>query len=591
MSRTLVIRMLVIVAGVSLAGRLFYLQLISPDYKRKAESNITRRIIEYPYRGLIYDRHDSLIVYNTPVFDLMVVPRQAKFQDTLTLANLLGISSADFKSRMIKARSFSSVQESIFYPQLTVEELAKLQGELINYPGFYVQPRTVRGYTRATMPHVLGYIGEISSNQLRRDTTKYYRSGDLVGISGAEKQYEKLLRGKRGVSYKLVDANRITKGRYMDGLYDTLPEPGTNVQLTIDLELQQYAEELMKGKVGSVVAIDPKTGEILALVSSPGYDPNLLTGGQLSKNFPALERDTLKPLFNRALQAMYPPGSMFKTVQALIGLQEGVMRADQQIYCQHDVLGDLAPPGNYDVERAIQLSSNTYFYLIFRRVVLQGEDKNIFMDSRIGLSKWRDYIKRFGLGERLGVDLPNEVSGFAPGVEYYDKVYGSRRWKFSNIYSLSIGQGEVLVSPLQMANLGAILANRGYFYTPHILKEIDGQEVRYEKRFAGIDSVFYEPVVRGMEKVVSMGSGRRGFITDIKICGKTSTVQNPGRDHSGFMGFAPLDDPKIAIAVYVENAGWGGRAAASTASLVIEKYLRGEVTRKALEDYVLKGEF
>lgn len=592
-NRANIIKALIILGGLTLAYRLFSIQLLDPNYKRAAEDNIIQKTIQYPYRGLITDRDGQLLVYNTPVYDLMVVPNEVFIPDTLEFLELLQIDLDEFNKGMTDAKKFSRHLPSILVSQVSNEHLASIQSRLINYEGFFVQPRTVREYSYPGMAHSLGYVGEISLRQLTADTSSYYKGGDYIGISGVEKEYENHLRGIRGVTYQLVDAQRVAQGKFRDGEFDTLPVPGHNVQLTLDLELQKYAEQLMDGKIGSVVAIEPSTGEILALVSAPSYNPSLLSGKKLGKNYGQLERDSLKPLFNRGLQAMYPPGSMFKTVQSLVALQEGIVRPEQKIFCEGNLIGDLAPPGYYDVRRAIQLSSNNYFFIVFRRTMLQRKNGNMFVDSRIGLNHWRSYVTKFGLGEKLDVDLPNERSGYVPTVDYYDRVYGTRRWKFSNIYSLSIGQGELLVTPLQMANLGALLANRGYYFTPHMIKKIGEQDTLvFDRHEVGIDSVHFQPVLEGMETVVRAGSGRRAYVRELDISGKTSTVENPaGEDHSGFMGFAPLNDPKIAIAVYVENAGWGGRAAAATAGLVIEKYLKGEISRKYMEDYVLKGDF
>ena len=591
-TRALFIKAIIVVAGLSLAIRLFYIQLLDPNYQRAAEDNVVQKIIEYPYRGLITDRNDSLIVFNTPVYDLMVIPNEVSISDTTKFLSLLQITQEEFDKQMQKAKKFSRQLPSILVTQISNEHLAAIQGELIDFPGFYIQPRTVREYANPSLSHVLGYVGEISMKQLTSDPTKYYRGGDYIGISGVEKHYEEDLRGVRGVTYRLVDVQRVAKGKFRDGAFDTLPKPGKNVQLTVDMELQQYAEKLMEGKVGSVVAIDPKTGEILAFVSAPNYDPSLLSGKKIGSNYGALEQDSLKPLFNRALQAMYPPGSMFKTIQALVALQEKSVSAEQQIFCKGDLIGDLAPPGHYDIKRAITLSSNNYFYIVYKRTLQQGVSSNAFIDSRIGYTNWRNHVSKFGLGDKLGVDIPNEMPGHLPTVDFYDRIYGSQRWKFSNIYSLSIGQGELLVTPLQMANLGALLANRGHYYTPHLVKKIDTTTaLGFEYHNVDIDSVHFQAVIDGMEQVVMNGSGRRAYVPGLQICGKTSTVENPGYDHSGFMGFAPKDDPKIAIAVYVENAGWGGRAAAGTAGLIIEKYLTGEVKRKYMEEYILKGQF
>ena len=584
---------LIVLGGLSLVFRLFFIQILDPDYKMAAEDNIQQKKTIYPYRGLISDRNDSLLVYNTPVYDLLVIPAEVSIPDTARFLKLLGLSFEEFKENIFEAKQFSTRLPSVFLNQISNQHMARIQTDLMDYEGFYIQPRTVRKYSYAGIPHTLGYVGEISLRQLKEDKSGYYQGGDYIGISGIEKQYENILRGERGVSYQWVDALQIARGKFLDGAFDTLPIPGKNIQLTIDLNLQRYTETLMKGKVGSVVAIEPSSGQILAFISSPSYDPNLLSGKKLGQNYGELEVDSLNPLFNRGLQAMYPPGSMFKTVQSLIALQEGIINSEQKIFCDGDLIGDLAPSGYYDVRRAIQLSSNNYFFIVFRRIILQNKNSSMFIDSRIGLTHWRDMVINFGLGNTLGVDIPNERSGYIPTVDYYDQIYGNHRWKFSNIYSMSIGQGELLVTPLQMANLGAILANRGYYYTPHFIKKIGEMDtLEFQRNKVGIDSIHFQPILEGMELVVRSGSGRRAYIDSLGVVGKTSTVENQsGKDHSGFMGFAPLNNPKIAIAVYVENAGWGGRAATATAGLVIEKYLRGRISRKYMEDYVLKGNF
>ncbi|MGB3467032.1 MAG: penicillin-binding protein 2 [Cyclobacteriaceae bacterium] len=591
--RVIVIYSITAFIGITFLIRLFIIQVIDDKYKTEADTRSIAGIVEYPYRGLIYDRKDNILVYNEPVFDLMVFRNQAKGIDTLALSNLLGIDKEEYIRRIKKAHA---VKPSIFAEMLSNEEFAAIQDQLVNFPGFFVVPRTVRKYPHKSLANVLGYLAEISKRQLSRDTLKYYRQGDFVGISGVESEYEKPLRGKRGVRHVKVNNRGLITGTLGDGSLDTLSVPGDNIKLTIDLELQQYAEKLLDGKVGSLVAIEPSTGEILALVSSPSFDPNLLSGRKFSENFFEIQKDSLKPLFNRALRAQYAPGSMFKTVQSLIALQEGAITQNEKIYSDNRLIGDLAPIGYYDVRKAIKYSSNNYFFKVFRRLIDPDPRGNSFIDSREGLDNWQKRVKKFGIGEKLDIDISGAYSGLVPGVDTYDRIYGENRWKFSNITSLSIGQGELTVTPLQMANLGALLANRGYYYTPHIIKSIgeDNQipEKYLVKNSADIDSVHFKPVLEGMALVVKEGSGTRAYIPDIKVCGKTSTVENSfGEDHSGFMGFAPMDNPKIAIAVYVENASWGGRAAASTASLVMEKYIRGYITRTWLEDYVLKGEF
>ncbi|GAB4240504.1 MAG: penicillin-binding protein 2 [Ekhidna sp.] len=593
MGRVLIIRIMIVGTALLFAARLFYIQLVDENYKVAAENNVVQKIVQYPYRGLVYDRNDSLVIYNSPVYDLMVVPKEAEIQDTLKFCSLLGITVEEFSEKMKEAERYSSILASKFEEQISDELFATLQDQLINYPGFYVLPRTIRSYNTKSLANVLGYVGEVSRNFLQRDSSNYYKSGDYIGIGGIEKSYEGALRGRRGASYKVVDVQGVIKGEYRDGEYDTLPKPGENITLTIDLELQQYAEKLMEGKVGSVVAIEPKTGRILALVSAPSYDPHLLSGKNLSIYFPELSQNKDKPLFNRPLQARYPPGSMFKTMQGIIAMHEGVVAATEKIFTDGTNIGDLAPPGVYDMRKAIQKSSNNYFYLIMRRMVEQGVEESQFLDSRIGYEKWREYVKLFGLGRKLGIDLPNEISGNIPSIEYYDRLYGTNRWKYSNIGSLSIGQGELLVTPLQMANLGAILANRGYFITPHVVDKVaDWPNPNIKKETLPFDPALFEPILEGMELVVQAGSGIRGYMDSLRLAGKTSTVQNPhGEDHSGFMGFAPLDDPKISVAAYVENAGQGGRAAVSVASLIAEKFVFGEVSRPWLEDYVLEERY
>ncbi|MDW3196257.1 MAG: penicillin-binding transpeptidase domain-containing protein [Cytophagales bacterium] len=590
--RGLAIRGIIILIILILVVRLFSIQVGNEEYKLAAQNNIMQKRIEYPYRGLIHDRNGELIAYNAPIYNLIMVPRDFDKKDSLKVIQMLGLEEGEFKSQYEKCVDFSYSKPSPFEEEIPPEQFAQIQDELSSIKGLSIETRINRAYAIQTLGNTLGYVGEISAARLAADTADYYRGGDYIGISGLEREYEHVLRGKRGVSYKMVNVRGIVEGDFSEGQFDTIPEPGQDLEITIDLELQQYAEYLMAGKVGSVVAIEPSSGEILAFVSSPNYDPSLLTGRDFSKNFVSIKQDSLNPLFNRPVQAMYPPGSMFKTVQSLIALQEKATYPKEQIYSDNTLIGDLAPTGYYDIPKAIQFSSNNYFYKVFRRLIQRGEHESAFIDSRIGLESWGEYVKKFGLGVRLGLDLPGEVSGSVPNIDVYDRIYGRNRWKFSNIYSLSIGQGELLVTPIQMANLGAILANRGYYYTPHFIKKIGADSlVVAERNELGIEAQHYEPVITGMERVIQAGSGIRAFISDIAICGKTSTVQNAGEDHSGFMGFAPKENPQIAIAVYVENAGQGGRAAAGTASLLIEKHVRGEITRPWLEDFILKGEF
>ncbi len=595
-NRKIYIRAFVVLVSLVFLIKLFNIQVVSKSYKLAAENNIVQRIVEYPYRGLIYDRNHKFLVVNNPIYDLMIVPREVKVKDTARFCNLMGIDKDTFIEKYREARKYSMIKPSIFLKELSNIEFARIEDQLIDYSGFYIVARSARAYPHHSLANSLGYIGEISKRQLDADSTNYYHGGDYIGISGIEQKYEKQLRGQRGVQYKMVNVRGVVKGSFDDGQHDTLSVPGQNLVSSIDLDLQKYAEKLLDGKVGSLVAIEPSTGEILSIVSSPSYDPSLLSGRKFSSNFQKLQADTLVPLFNRPIMAMYPPGSMFKTVQSLIALQEKVITPSDEIYCDGSLIGDLAPTGYYNITKGITYSSNNFFFQVFRRIIEQGKDPNPYIDSRLGLQEWRKYVTKFDLGVTPVIDLPNPKGGFMPGIAYYDKYYGKDRWKFSNIYSLAIGQGETLVTPLQMANLASILANRGYYIDPHIIKSIGStglaDSVFRLRHYVGIDSIYFKPVIDGMEGVVKEGSGRRAYIEDIPICGKTSTVENPhGADHSGFMAFAPKDHPKIALAVYVENSGWGGRAAASIGSLVIEKYLRGYITRQWLEDYVMKGEF
>jgi len=591
-SRILGIKFFVIITISVLSMRLFSIQIMDTDYQEIANRNVIQKGIEYPYRGLIFDRNGKLLLYNDPVFDLMITPKNVDLSDSLLIKKLLFITQREFDQAYLKAISFSRHLPSIFYKQLSNEKFAAFQDRMKDLEGFNINSRTTRGYAEIGLANILGYVGEVTQNQLNMDTTGYYKSGDNIGITGIEKTYERSIRGLRGVKYRNVDVQGVNMGSFENGAYDTLPQPGQNLVLTIDGALQKYAERLMEGKIGSLVAIDPSSGEILALVSAPSYDPSLLSGRGFSQNFGTIQRDSLKPLFNRPLQAMYPPGSMFKTIQALIALQQDQVQADEIITVNGKLIGDHAPLGKYDMQRAITKSSNNYFFKVFRRVIQQGEHLSPFIDSRMGYNKWRDYVLQFGFGKILDIDLPNEKAGFVPSLEFYDQIYGEERWKFSNIYSLSIGQGELLVTPLQMANLGVILANRGYYFTPHLVRKVGAERLDFsQKNSIKIDTGHFESILEGMQELVSV-PGSRAYIPGLVFCGKTSTVENPqGLDHSGFMGFAPRNNPKIAIAVYVENAGWGARAALSTASLAIEKYLNGSVKKKWLENYVLKGDF
>lgn len=586
-SRSSVVKILFGVVGIIFVLRLSGLQIFNREYKDLADKQALRNLTQYPARGYIYDRNGQLLVHNEAVFDLMVVPRMIKGLDTNYFCKKVGITREDFDERIQKARNYSPYSASIFMKQISMQEKAAWESSLYKFKGFYLQQRTLRYYDRPIAAHVLGYVGEVNENDLEKDS--YYKRGDYIGKSGLEAAYEKELRGIKGKKVVHVDVHNREIGSYQNGMYDTLPIEGNNLYTTLDADLQQYAEELMANKRGCVVAIEPGSGEVLALVSAPCYDPNLLVGRVRGENYKNLSEDISKPLFNRALQASYPPGSIFKVAQSMIALQLGVITPETGFPCDKNLVGCHNHPSARCVQEAIKMSCNPYFYYTYRRIIQQGKYKNIYKDSQYGLTVWHDYMLRFGFGQKLDIDLPNASSGFIPDTHFYNKWYGEGRWAFSTIYSNSIGQGEVTVVPLQMANLACIVANRGYYYTPHLVKyygpdSLTRDEYR-EKHDLGIDRKYFEIAVRGMYDVVHTagGTAHRANIPDIDVCGKTGTAQNKGMDHSVFVSFAPMDNPKIAVAVYVENAGAGGVWAAPIASLVIEKYIRGEVTRTDME--------
>jgi penicillin-binding protein 2 len=588
---------LVILVGIIFLIKLAQIQLFNEDYKLAAMDNAIQRLTKYPYRGLIYDRKNRLLVTNKPIFDLFFIPKDLRVEDSSKFALAIGLSKDELRLRIEEGRNYSMVKPTLLQKQLSFEQFNAISSMLVDYPGVIVQPRTVRTYPHESAANVLGYIGEVSKKELDRRKDTDYTQGDYVGVSGLEQNYETVLRGKKGVQYVMVNVRGVVKGSFKEGKFDTTAVAGEDIVTTLDLDLQQYAEKLMEGKIGSVVAIEPSTGEILSLVSSPSYDPNLLTGASFSENFAQLSSDSMKPLFNRAIMAMYRPGSIFKTAQALIALQEGVITPETRIACIRNVVGCHGAHTILDLLGAITNSCNPYFMGVMRRVVNRDQSSNPYTDTRLGMEVWHRHIRSFGLGGTLGVDIPNEKGGLMPSVRYYDKAYRGRPWKYSNIYSISIGEGENLVVPLQMANFACILANRGYYFTPHLVKGI-GQDKKpverfTEKHYTTIDSAHFRTIVNAMENVVRYGTGSyRAQLKDVVLCGKTGTVQNKDKeDHSVFIAFAPKDNPKIAVSVYVEYAGQGARAAASIASLIIEKHLFGETKRKWIEDYALKGDF
>jgi penicillin-binding protein 2 len=592
-NRKYLIMSLIVLASSVLLIRLFIIQVVKDSYRLSANNNVLRYVTQYPARGLIYDRNGRLIVFNQAAYDIMVVPAQtSKTIDTTEFCSLLGISGELFRRQMKSAVNYSRKAPSVFLKQISNETYARLQEKMFLYPGFYVQPRTLRKYSLPVASHLLGYVSEVDDGIIRKDP--YYKPGDYIGKSGIEESYEKELRGRRGVKIFLVDVFSRIKGSYADGKMDTLAVQGSDITSSIDLALQEYGELLMKNKRGSIVAIEPSTGEVLALVSAPNYDPGLLVGRQRSENYSKLYFDTLyQPLFNRALMASYPPGSTFKPVNGLIGLQEGVISPDTRFSCNNGYLfvDCHSHESPLDLIGAIKNSCNAYFCQTFRRV-LENPKYHTISDAYL---KWKGYLDEFGFGSKLGTDFVNELPGFIPMPSYYDKIH-KNRWKALTVISMAIGQGEVGTTPLQMANMTAAIANRGYFYTPHIVKAVGSDhsinQKFTQKHIISIDTANFETIVKGMEAVVNGGAGGTALgaaLKDIIVCGKTGTAQNPhGDNHSVFIAFAPKINPKIAIAVYVENAGFGATYAAPVASLMIEKYIKGEITNKALEQRMLE---
>lgn len=600
-SRQRVILFVFILVAFTMLVRLFYMQVIDDSYKEAAANISLQRIIEYPYRGIVYDRKGKILVYNIPVFDVMVLPKEVKKDmDTIRFCTLFGIEKEEFIKNMTAARTYSKVKPSAFIKQLSHDEFSRIQDQLIDFPGFFISPRTVRGYDHKNLGVALGYIGEISApklEKLKSEGNSYYRSGDYIGIAGLESYYENHLRGRRGLKFMMVDVNGIQKGHYKDGIFDTAAVRGENLYTSIDLDLQKFGEELMVNKKGSIICIEPKTGEILAMVSAPTYDPNLLRGREFSKNYLALQRDPLKPLFNRAMMAPYPPGSIFKTLQALVAQQEGVIDSNFTYGCIQDVVHCHPHPNPCNLRTSIQWSCNPYYLQVYRRIINQRKSGNTFIDTRLGYDVWQEYMESFGIGQKLGIDMPSEKKGILRTVAYYDRIYGEKHWKYSNIYSLSIGQGELGLTPMHMANMACIIANRGFYYSPHFVKKI-GDKGEPEKEYAikhhtKIDSNYFEAVVTGMKWAVAQGTvWSQARMKTVEICGKTGTAQNPhGKDHSIFICFAPKDNPQIAVATIVENSGFGGFVAAPIATLMVEKYLNDTINRQNLLKHMISRDY
>lgn len=579
--------------------RLFCLQIGDDKYKESADSNAFLKRVIYPARGLMYDRKGKLVVFNKPAYDVMIIPKHVGEFDTIELCSALEITREELLERWKEMKNprknpgYSAYTPQKLITHLSQQDYGRLQEKLYLFPGFFIQKRTVREYAYPAAANILGNIREVSAGDIERD--RYYRRGDYTGDLGIEKSYEKALRGEKGMEILMKDAFGRIKGKYEDGIHDISPQSGHNLKLSIDIELQQYGEQLMRNKIGAIVAIEPSTGEILALVSSPSYDPSLLVGRERGKNYAKLVKDSLKPLYDRAIQGAYPPGSTFKPTQGLIFLQEGIVNLSTAYPCYHGYVNGLrvgchGHGSPIALKPALQTSCNAYFCWGFKNMI----DKR---GTKPGdqFEKWKNYLVQMGYGYRLGIDLPSESRGFIPNTEFYNKSFRGRNWSGNSIISVSIGQGEILATPVQIANLCATIANRGYYITPHVVKEISDSTIDAsfrKKHRPEIRKKYYEDVAEGMRMAVLGGTCRLANLPGIEVCGKTGTAQNPhGKDHSAFMGFAPYHNPKIAICVYVENAGFGATYGVPIGSLMMEKYLTGTISeaRKGLEERMLNS--
>ncbi len=597
--KNIILLIFAVVTGVVII-RLFYLQVIEKKYRLLATEQAIQRKIVYPTRGIIYDRQGKAVVNNDALYDLTLIPSEMKPMDTGYFCTLLGIDTAEFNKRVRRAVKRNGVNRpSVFAPLLPQEVYGRLQESIYRFPGFDLVERPVRNYPFNAGAHIFGFIGEVDSSIIKRSNF-FYQSGDFVGITGLERTYEPLLMGQRGIHYILRDVHNRAVGSYENGRYDTAAISGKSLHLALSIDLQVLGERLMKNKIGSIVAIDPSTGGILSMVSSPEFDPNLLKGADRGNNYIRLLRDPAIPLFNRAIQAAYPPGSTFKPLDALVALDQGVIRPGYGVSCVGYYYGcgrvlhctEHWAGHARNLETAITWSCNSYFFDIFRKIIDHGGN------PALGLVRWKKYMNSFGLGHPLGIDLPSEGSGNIPDTAYYNKLFYAGHWNSCTIVSCGIGQGEVLETPLQMANAVCIIANHGYYYTPHLVESIDNDTALlspfHQKHVVThIPDSMYRIVINGMEAVVEEGTGRGSRIPDVIMCGKTGTAQNPhGKDHSLFVAFAPRDHPRIAIAVVVENAGYGATYAAPIASLMIEKYLHDSIAagpRTALMKRILEA--
>ena len=592
---------IVIIAAIFLV-RLFDLQINDEKYKRSADSNAFLKKTVYPSRGLIYDRNGELVVFNQPAYDVMLIPRDVQLFDTLDFCATLNITKEQFDKRITDMKDrrlnpgYSSYTPQRLITQLSAQDYGRLQEKLYRFPGFFIQKRILRQYKHPTAANVLGNIREVSGDDIKRDD--YYSPGDYTGDLGIEKSYESHLRGVKGVEILIRDARGRIQGRYEDGANDVEPISGRDLRLSLDIKLQQYAESLMVGKRGAVVAIEPATGEVLCMVSMPNYDPTLLVGRQRGENYRKLVNDDSWPLFDRALMGAYPPGSTFKPTQGLIFLQEGIIDLSTAYPCSHGYIngglrvGCHAHGSPLPLKPALQTSCNAFFCWGFKAMI---DRRSKYGSSAKAFEIWKNHLVSMGYGYKLGIDLPSESRGFIPNAKFYDKFYSEGHWSANTIISVSIGQGEILATPLQIANLGATIANRGWFMTPHVVKEIQDTVMDAEilkRRYPTVESHHYADVAEGMRMAVTGGTCRRAAIPGIEVCGKTGTAQNPhGKDHSAFMGFAPYQDPKIAVAVYVENGGWGATYGVPIGSLVMEKYLTGTIApeRKYMEEQMMNS--
>lgn len=612
-ARKYVIIAFFLIVGVIYATRLFYMQVIDDSWTLRAQQIAEKRREITPPRGVVFDRDGRKIVSNSTYYNLMMVEKNIKNFDTVKFAKLIGWTPEMVRERFKeivkgegmyynrhtgkKQTNYQKIRPYPFLKELTLEEIANIAPHIENFPGFYEEVTSMRRYPYANGANILGYLSEVNREEVDKDA--FYSPGNNIGRAGIERYYEEQLRGQKGIKYIVTSALNNAIESYGDGKYDTLAIQGPALKLGVDIILQAYGEKLLQNKRGCIVAIEPSSGEILALVSAPTYDPNLLIGKRnISENYPALVKDLSKPLYPRPLAAEYPPGSTFKLLNSLIGLQEGVISPEFGAVCDKSVVGCHNHPSATNLADAIKHSCNPYFYAVTRRIIQQGKKRSNFEDAEIGLNIWADYMHSFGLGKRLETDITGIRPGLIPDAKYYDKWYGHHRWAFSTIRSISIGQGEVMLTPLQMANIAAIIANRGWHYTPHFVKSIGDKgplEQYRTKHYSKVDGKHYETIVEGMRRVVHEpgGTGRRSRLKDIVVCGKTGTVQNPhGEDHSVFVAFAPMNNPKIAIAVFIENAkGGGGLWAAPTAGLMIEKYLTGKITEIDREKSILDANF